>query len=221
VTPLVRVRDGALPPALLARLTRAVRALGERGLARSYRTTFFFDLGEPAAIPEEAILALRPRLPAGRLAGVEWWLSRMRTSDVQVDFHRDRDERRFLRTGETVHPAFGAVLFLSRCRGGLLAVTAAPPGEKNPACAPDDLGALDLVRPRPNRLVTFPGDATHGVLDANGELPHGRLRPATPLRLALVVNGWRRRPEGVPRFAEAGRYPALALARGSRAGRGR
>jgi hypothetical protein len=87
-------------------------------------------------------------------------------------------------------------------------VTAQPADEANPARAPLPLDG-DLVRPWPNRLALFPGDATHGVLDARGEVPHRRLRPAAPLRLALVMNWWRRRPLGRPRFAEAGVYQAL------------
>ncbi|BDG01291.1 hypothetical protein [Anaeromyxobacter oryzae] len=211
------VLDGALPVPLHARLAGAVRALGSENLRRTYRTTFWFDLGEPAALPEAAALAIRARLPAlcrRGIAGVEWWLSRMRTSDVQVDFHQDRDEALFGRTGVLAHPSCSSVLFLNRCRGGLLAVTDAPASDANPARAPDDLDRLDLVRPRPNRLAVFPGDATHGVLDANGEIPHGRLRPATPLRLAVVMNWWARRPEGVPAFPAAGRYEALRLRAG-------
>jgi hypothetical protein len=210
--PLVRIEDGALPAALFARLARAIRALGTRGLRRTYETTFWFDLGEPSAVVEEAVLALRPRVPARRVEGVEWWLSRMRTSDVRVDFHQDRDEQLFARTGRTVHPAFSSVLFLNRCRGGLLAVVDAPANDANPARAPDAFEA-DLVRPRPNRFALFPGDATHGVLDANDEIPHRRLATATPLRLAVAMNWWRRRPEGVPRFADAGRYPTLRVSR--------
>jgi len=212
--PLVRIVDGALPASLFSRLARAVRAIGGENLRRTYQTTFWFDLGAAAAVTEEAILALRPRLPRpalGDVAGVEWWLSRMRTSDVQVDFHRDRDEARFRRSGRTVHPALSSVLFLNRCRGGLLAVLDAPPVESNPAGAPDELDG-DLVKPWPNRLVLFAGDATHGVLDAENHVPRGRLPAPTPLRLALVMNWWRRRPEGVPRFAGAGRYRPLARA---------
>ncbi len=212
---LVDVTHHALPRTLFSRLARAVRALGTENLRDTYQTTFWFDFGLPTALPEQAILALRRRLPAPsrrRVAGVEWWLSRMRTSDVRVDFHRDRDEALFARTGVTAHPACSTVLFLGRCRGGLLAVTDAPPDEANPACAPDPLEA-DLVRPWPNRLVLFPGDATHGVLDARNAIPTGRLPWPTPLRLALVMNWWRRKPEGVPPFARSRRYPALRLPR--------
>jgi hypothetical protein len=208
---LAAVLDQALPGRLFRRLARAVRALGTEGLRRTYQTAFWFDLGEPSCVAEEAVLALRTCVwagRAGRLAGVEWWLSRMRTSDVQVDFHQDRDEVLFGRTGRVRCPAQGSVLFLNRCRGGALVVTRQPADLANPAGAPIPLDA-DLIRPRPNRLARFPGDATHGVLDARGEIPHRRLAPATPLRLALIMNWWRTRPEGRPRFADARVYQAL------------
>ena len=210
--PLVRVHDGALPPPLFRRLARAVRSLGSTRLEASYRTTFWYPLDgtPPAALPELAVQALRPLVGWRGCAGVEWWLSRMRTSDVQVDFHRDRDEGLARRTGRERHPITGTVLFLNRCRGGLLAVTRESPDDDNPARAPRDLSTLDLVRPWPNRLAVFPGDATHGVLDAEGNVPHGRLAKPERLRLALVVNGWERRPEEVPAFG--GRlFPALRL----------
>jgi hypothetical protein len=215
--PLARVASRVLPRPLFSRLARAVRALGTEGLEETYRRTFWFDFGPPAAVAEEAILALRPRvagsLPSG-LAGVEWWLSRMRTNDVQVDFHRDRDEVLFGRTGRVVHPELSSVLFINRCRGGLLAVLDAPPNDANPARAPDSLAvAADLIRPWPNRFVVFPGHLTHGVLDARNGVPRGRLPAPTPLRLALVLNWWTRRPAGVSRFAHARKYAALRLPR--------
>jgi hypothetical protein len=43
--------------------------------------------------------------------GVEWWLSRMWTHDVRVDFHRDRDERLALAGGPARHPRLSSVLF--------------------------------------------------------------------------------------------------------------
>ncbi|MGC3998927.1 MAG: hypothetical protein QM767_16345 [Anaeromyxobacter sp.] len=213
--PLVQVQDRVLPASLHARLAAAVRALGTEGLATTYQTTFWFELGAPSALPELAILALAPRLPLRGLAGVEWWLSRMRTSDVRVDFHRDLDERLYRATGRVVHPAFTSVLFLNRCRGGLLAVTEAAPNPARPACAPDPLDA-DLVRPWPNRLALIRGSATHGVLDADGCVPAEPIARATGLRLALIVNGWRHRPTRVPAFARARRYPSLRLATGGR-----
>jgi hypothetical protein len=208
--PLVRVVQPALPAAAFARLRRAVVALGTENLRDGYQTTFWFDLGRPASLVEEAILLQRGHYPR-RIAGFEWWLSRMRTSDVKVDFHQDCDERLGRRGGPLVHPAQGSVLFLNRCRGGLLAVTEAPPDDANPARAPDDLSRLDLVRPWPNRLALFRGDATHGVLDADGRIPTRHLTPAQPLRLAIAINAWARRPTGVPEFARSRRYAALRL----------
>ena len=211
--PLVRMVNRALTGAMFSRLARAVRAVGTENLRRTYQTTFWFDFRAPAALPEQAILGLRPLLPRpprDDLAGVEWWLSRMRTSDVQVDFHQDRDEALFHRDGKVVHPTFSSVLFLNRCRGGLLAVVDAPVNEANAARAPDELEA-DLVRPWPNRFVVFPGTVTHGVLDATNAIPHRRLPAPTPLRMALVMNWWKRRPLGVPRFPVSGPYQALCL----------
>jgi hypothetical protein len=208
--PLVRITDGALPAPLFRRLARAVRALGGENLARTYQTTFWFDLGAPAAVTEEAALALVPLVAPRRVAGVEWWLSRMRTSDVQVDFHQDRDEALFRRTGALAHPVLSSVLFLNRCQGGLLAVVDAPANDDNEARAPDVLDG-DLVRPWPNRLAVFRGDLTHGVLDARGDVPHGRLRTPAPLRLALIVNWWGDRPSAIPSFASSRRYAALRL----------
>ena len=218
--PLVSVLDGSLEERLFRRLAGAVRALGRERLRETYQTTFWFDFGVPACLPEEVILALRPRARAAaagrRLGGVEWWLSRMRTSDVQVDFHQDRDEVLFGRTGRTRCPALGSVLFLNRCRGGALAVTGQPLDEANPACATLPFDG-DLVRPRPNRLALFAGDLVHGVLDARGEIPQRRLVPSTPLRLALIMNWWPARPEGRPRYTEAGVYARLRLLSGPRA----
>jgi len=210
---LVEVTDLALPPALFRRLRRAVVGLGTRGIRRTYETTFWFGLdAPPAALPELAVQALAARFRQGGARGVEWWLSRMWTHDVQVDFHRDRDERLALSGGPERHPRLSSVLFLNEVRGGALAVTAQPPQPTNPALVPLPLEA-DLVAPRPNRLAMFDGRLTHGVLDARNAVPTARLRRRGQLRLTLVMNGWARRPHGVPGFEEAGRYPSLSLLR--------
>jgi len=209
--PLVEVTDRALPTALFRRLRRGVVELGTRGIRRTYETTFWFDLeARPVALPELAARSLRTVFRDAGARGVEWWLSRMWTHDVRVDFHRDRDERLALAGGPKRHPRLSSVLFLNRVRGGALAVTAQPPEPTNPALVPLPLEA-DLVGPRANRLATFDGRLTHGVLDARNGVPTGRLRSRGELRLTLVMNGWARRPRGVPTFDEAGVYPALAL----------
>ena len=208
---LVEVVDEALPRALFGRLRRAVRRLGTEGIRRTYQTTFWFPFeAEPSAVPEQAVQALLDRFRKHGARGVEWWLSRMWTHDVRVDFHRDRDERLALGGGPDRHPRVSSVLFLNRVQGGALAVTAQRPEPANPAMVPLPLEA-DLVGPRPDRLALFDGRLTHGVLDARNAVPKGRLRRRGELRLTLVMNGWARRPREVPTFGESGAYRALAL----------
>ena len=207
----VRLHDAALPEAAFRRLDRRLRALGTERLKRTYQTTFWFDLGAPSCIVEEAILALAPCVPAGpELRGVEWWLSRMYTTDVRVDFHQDRDEQLALATGQLVHPLISSVLFLNRVRGGALAITEDLPEEDSPSLAPSALD-FTLVSPRPNRFVHFGGTLTHGVLDADNQVPDGKLPGRSRLRRTLVMNWWDRQPRGIPRFDEAKVYRTLAL----------
>jgi hypothetical protein len=209
--PLVAVIDDALAPAVFRRLRRGIVALGTQGIRRTYQTTFWFPFGgTPAAVPELAVQALAGRFRAHGARGVEWWLSRMWTHDVRVDFHRDRDERLALSGGPDRHPRVSSVLFVNRVKGGALAVTAQPPEPANPAMVPLPLEA-DLVGPRPNRLAMFDGRLTHGVLDARNAVPTSRLRQRGELRITLVMNGWARRPTDVPTFETARVYAALAL----------
>ena len=208
--PLVVIQDETLPPALFRKLLRKVRQVGRERLERTYQTTFWFDLTRPSNVVEEAILALRHWVPAPpSVVGVEWWLSRMDTNRVGVDFHRDRDEKLAGRTGRIIHPKLSSVLFLNRVKGGLLAVSAGRPNAENPACAPDRID-FALVRPLPNRLALFPGDRTHGVLDTYNRLPGKTSLVGHRLRLAVVINWWHRRPLQVPRFSETQVYRTLA-----------
>lgn len=204
----------ALRPPLFRSLRAAVRRLGSEGIRRTYQTTFWFDLdAAPTAMPERAAKALSAVFRSRGARGVEWWLSRMWTHDVRVDFHRDRDERLALAGGPDRHPRVSSVLFLNRVRGGALAVTAQLPDPRNPALVPLPLEA-DLVGPAPNRFAVFDGRLTHGVLDARNAVPVSRLRKRGELRLTLVMNGWASRPTGVPTFGEAGVYRALVVPRG-------
>lgn len=217
MTPLITLHEDALPEARFRTLRRRVRALGTERLRQTYQTTFWFDLSEPSAEPtnvvEAAALELRRYLPSLRnVRGVEWWLSRMKTTHVQVDFHKDRDEKLALAGGPLVHPTFSSVFFLNRVKGGLLAVTEEEPCEANPSKAPERLD-FDLAAPRPNRFVVFRGNLTHGVLDRDNQIPDRPLKGPAPLRLAVILNWWRERPTGVPRWSETRIYRGLALAR--------
>nr|WP_217917352.1 hypothetical protein [Myxococcus sp. AM009] len=196
---------------LFRRLLRRLGAVGTERLRQTYQTTFWYDFGPAANVVEDIILTLRPRIAASRrVAGVEWWLSRMYPTDVRVDFHQDRDEKLALRTGELVHPRISSVLFLNRVRGGALVVTREPPDAANPSLAPANLDTADLVTPRPNRLVTFDGTLTHGVLDADNQIPDGKLPGTSRQRRTLVMNWWGHRPTDIPEWADTRLYRALA-----------
>ena len=216
--PLVTMIDRALPEADHRALKAAIVRLGDERIVAGYQTTFWYELGTPpSSLVEAAVERLFELLPAKRrrgVTGVEWWLSRMRTSNVKVDFHRDRDNARFDQTKEERHPRVSSLLYLNECRGGLLAVTEEDPNPKNQAFAPDVLD-FDFVAPRANRFTFFEGTLTHGVLDANNEVPGKRLPRERDLRLAIAVNFWDERPWQVPRFAESRHYRGLAL-KGSR-----
>lgn len=202
--------EGALPEPLFRRLARRVGALGTERLRTTYQTTFWYDFSEPTNVVEEAILALRPRAVKHlNIVGVEWWLSRMYATDVRVDFHQDRDEKLALRTGKLVHPRISSVLFLNRVRGGALVITRELPDPANPSMAPRKLDDLTLVAPRPNRFVLFNGTLTHGVLDANNQIPDRKLSGRTRQRRTIALNWWSRRPTDTPAWAETKLYRAL------------
>lgn len=214
--PLVTLCDASLPPPVFAAVRNGVLALKEERLRTSYQTTFWYRLGDrPTNRVEDAVVRLFHHLPGpaqGKVEGVEWWLSRMRTSNVQVDFHRDRDNALFARTGRERNPVLSSVLYLNTCVGGLLAVTKEPPNPDNPAFAPD-VHDFDFVEPKPNRFTFFPAKLTHGVLDSKNCIPGAKRKREPALRLAIAINWWDRRPEAVPTFPETGVYRALARGR--------
>ena len=213
--PLVTIVDDALPAQQHRALKAAIVKLGTERIVAGYQTTFWHPLGAPPSnCVEQAVEVLAARLSGALrglppVTGVEWWLSRMRTSNVKVDFHRDRDNARFDETGEERHPVISSLLYLGACRGGLLAVTREDPNPDNLACAPD-VHDFDFVTPRANRFTFFDGALTHGVLDAQNAIPGGRLRREKGLRLAIAVNFWAERPWKVSSFGESRHYRSLA-----------
>jgi hypothetical protein len=212
--PLVTIVDDALPQPEFRRLHRAIVSLGRERIVAGYQTTFWFDFeAKPSNLVELAAARLRAHVPAKRgkpVIGVEWWLSRMRTSNVKVDFHRDRDNERFDRKREELNPVLSSLIYLNACRGGLLAVTEEPVNPRNQAFAPD-VHDFDFVAPKANRFAFFDGRLTHGVLDARNQIPGARLPTEKGWRLAIAVNFWAERPWGVPTFSETNHYRRLAL----------
>jgi hypothetical protein len=206
---MVRVVEGALPPALFRSARRAVARLGTERLRESYFTTFWLPRGAtPAHAVEEAVAALWPiAAPGARCTGAEWWIGRSYTTVVPIGFHFDQDVK--ARSGLR-HPILSSVLFFNRVRGGHLAVTDQRPGPRGEP-RPRVPGALQAVAPAPNRYAVFDGRLFHGVLDAEANAPGRRLPgPRGRLRVTLVVNFWARRPTGVPEWRRARSYRALA-----------
>ena len=203
--------ESALPPELFRKLRKGVSRLGKERLSTTFQTTFWFDLGAPHSLPEKIICHLRRYVPtAPKIIGAEWWLSRMNTTNVQVDFHRDRDEKRALLNGRTIHPKMSSVLFLNRVEGGVLVLTRDPPDPKRIAFAPESR-RWDLTAPSPNRFVIFPGNRTHGVLDATNQIPSLRSTGGQgQMRQTLVINWWHRRPVGLQRHLDTEIYRSLA-----------
>lgn len=209
--PLVTIVDDALPRATFATLVRAVKALGRERIVAGYQTTFWWPIdSEPSSLVEVVAQTLSSRVKNRKIAGVEWWLSRMRTSNVKVDFHRDRDNALFDRDGVERHPLISSLLYLNECTGGLLAVTREKPNPRNLAFAPSRHD-FDFVEPRANRFTFFDGKLTHGVLDARNQIPGARLPTEKTWRLAIAINFWEQRPLGVPTFGETRHYRALAV----------
>ncbi len=209
---LVRVTEPAVPPALFASARRGLQRVGTKA---TYRRTFWYAFEEPPVnVVEALVAALRPHLrPSSRpIRGVEWWIGRMRTTDVPLDFHHDRDLKLFEETGRLRHPVFSSVLFFNRVRGGALFVTDQRLRRRKGSLVLDPPSARDFatVSPRANRFASFPGDLLHGVLDACNHVPHGKLAgPPGPARLTLIFNWWDRRPRGVKEWSRARAYREL------------
>ncbi len=209
VTGLIQIVEPAVPNALFRRAHRALRRVGN---AATYWRTFWFDFHDPQNVVEELALSLRSHLPRGaKIAGVEWWIGRMRTTNVPLEFHHDRDLALYESIGRVVHPSLSSVLFFNTVRGGSLLVTNQTlVTKKGWRLQPASATHYASVRPLPNRFALFSGALYHGVLDANDELPHGRLsgKPAS-VRWSIVFNWWKRAPINTRRWSESRAYRAL------------
>ncbi len=186
---MVRVIDGALPDALVARARRAISRLGGERFRESYFTTFWLPRGVPARnVIEEAVLALS-RVAGVRCGGCEWWIGRAYTDRLPIEFHFDHD----VKGRKARHPLRSSVFFFNAVRGGHLVVT-------DQTARMQEATRIESVKPRRNRYALLRGDVLHGVM---GTKTRGRLR------VTLVVNYWDRRPTGVPTWAESGIYRSL------------
>lgn len=210
MNPLVTRHDDALPSPLFHDVLQAMERIGAKA---DYWRTFWFPLSaEPHNVIEQIARTLHGRIPEReRIIGVEWWLGRMNTCDVPLDFHHDRDLTLFEETGRIAHPKWSSVLYLNEVKGGSLVVTdqrLLRRGEEL-RLSPAEAGSSDVVRPAANRFVVFPGNLFHGVLDVNDAVPSGKRAGKAEWRLSVVINWWTHKPRGVQRWSASDAYPEL------------
>lgn len=174
--------DGALPPALLAAVSKMVFDLYEVGATPG---TFWepTDSGRPTLMSAVASV-LAPLVPrSDGCAGVEWW-ARVRSGEEPMSLHQDKDESLLKTTGQLSHPHYASVLYLSDYGGPTIVLE---PGPEGSPPAVNDQSWATLSWPRRNGFLIFRGDLPHGV----GALTGGE---ATPRRGTLLINWWHRRP---------------------------
>ncbi|MGI9354803.1 MAG: hypothetical protein ACR2PF_06550 [Rhizobiaceae bacterium] len=205
----IRLLENALPQPLFGRLHRAVQALDDGRMKdkETYATTFWFAREAPATnVAEDAIAALigKVDLPEGCI-GMEWWLGRLRHGK-KLNFHFDRDLALARKTGESVFPLMGSILYLNDFPTSPTVILDQVPGPDGKSKVPEESKLSISVEAVANHYVTYPGNLRHGVI------PTGKnRRQETPeLRLTLLINYWHRRPSApICRDYDGSMYPSL------------
>ncbi len=143
------------------------------------RSTFYwYDLSQPDKsapqnpIEELAQLVVRAVAPP-TLAGCEYWTNTLAAGE-RMHRHQDKDEKRFWRTRQVVHPHIGTVFYPRHVdhAGGDLVVN----GET-------------AVPTAHNRLVAFRGDLAHEVRNVESGSRH-----------SIAINLWTHMPDAYKAF---------------------
>jgi len=201
--------ENALHPPLFDRLHQAVRALGRDGVKEkaTYATTFWFAREAPVTnVAEEAIVALIEKIDLpDACIGMEWWLGRLRHGK-KLNYHFDRDLALARKTGESVFPLMGSILYLNAFPTSPTVILDQVPGPDGKSKIPEEPRLSVSVEAIANHYVTYPGNLRHGVIPT-GE----KQQPDMPdLRLTLLINYWHRRPSApICTDYDGSLYPSL------------
>ena len=212
----IRLLEDVLPKPLFDRLRHAVDSLEDGRLKdkATYATTFWFPRGAPVTnVAEEAIMALigQIELPSGCI-GMEWWLGRLRYGK-KLNYHFDRDLALARKTGESVFPLLGSILYLNAFPSSPTVILDQIPGPDGKSRVPEEPKLSVSVEAVPNHYAIYPGNLRHGVIPNADKMQSERSdkENTSKLRLTLLVNYWHQRPSApICRDYDGSIYPSLA-----------
>ena len=127
-----------------------------------------------------------------RFGGVEMWIQR-RAASAQMHLHWDMDEERVRLRHQLRTPSVTVVIYLTDAGGPTLVLRQTP---HSPRRGPRRCWC---IWPHAGQACRFPGNYLHGVLGGDDS--------AAAPRHTLILNFWRRRPQGLHRL------PAVLLPR--------
>ena len=134
-------------------------------------------------------------LPAGGIAGGEWWVQRRHTSE-NIGFHIDKDEGIASEEQWMKMPVLSTVTYLTDVGGPTLVLEQASNRGGNRQ-EPELPVRGVLVYPKRNRHMLFPGNMQHGVV---GEFAlrqpqqDGGVGGGSSERITFLVNWWDKKP---------------------------
>ena len=199
--------EGAVPPALLARLRAAFAIDSPFWEQTDYSARGYFSFWEATAAPPATLIDVYVRevlLPlvanADDVVGAEWWVhTRASRRSIGHQMHFDTEEATLQLTGEVVHPTVSSVLYLSGAGGDPTVVFDQRADDDAPAAH------AHVSHPVEGAVLLFPGDRLHCVCPAapRDARKRGRdddaaaaaaLRDArdAPQRVTLMVGLWTR-----------------------------
>ena len=211
----IRLIENAVPQQLFDRLYKAINELddGRSKEKPSYSRTFWFPREASATnVAEETIETLSKtiELPDDCI-GAEWWLGRLRYGK-KLNYHFDRDLALSRKTGESVFPLMGSILYLNEFPSSPTIITDQVPGSDGKSKVPEEPKLSVSVEAFPNHYVTYPGNLRHGVIPNLEKMQSDNTdeQEKSRLRLTFLVNYWHRRPsEPICRDYDGSVYPSL------------